>query len=194
MPFDCSSHLRVYWADRPLAQTGARYLACLLCCLAPAYSQTASSSPQWTESVWFGGVVAVVAVLQLQRFMRTGRKLCLLYVATIGVGAWVIEASALPLDTHASDGQMTLPVAHMLFAAAVVAGAWWTANRERTQAALAAGPHCKPARSLRKTPGQPHRPGIQSLAAHPRAAPGGATNRDAQRPGRPYGRCPSAPL
>ena len=138
MPIDRYSCARISWNLAYFARPRSIWLACLVCFLTPVYSQNGSLPPSWTESAWFGGVVAAVAVLHLQRFMRTGRKMYLVFVAVITLGAWAVQKSSLPMDGPMSDWRMSLPLAHMLFAGAVVAGAWWMANRERAQAALAA--------------------------------------------------------
>ena len=140
MWFDCS--LSAHGALR-LARCAATRLACqahvvcMVCFLPPAYSQTANSASAGSATAWFGGVVATVVVLQLQRFLQTGQKMYLLYVALAGGGAWALQESVLPPGALPPDGPLSLPAAQMLFAGALVAGAWWLAARERAQADLA---------------------------------------------------------
>lgn len=108
-----------------------------LACLAPsAYGQTPSGAPDWGGSAWFGGVVVTVVVLHLQRFLHTGQKMYLLYVAVAGGGAWALQESAMAMGTQPTPWPLSLATAQMLFAGTLVAGAWWLADRERAQAAL----------------------------------------------------------
>ena len=117
--------------------TSIACLAGLVCFFPLAYSQTSSAAPAWAESAWFGGVVATVLVLHLQRYFQTGQKLYLLYVAMTGGGAWALQEFALAAGTPPTDWPLSLPAAQMLFAGAMVAGVWWLAGRERTQADVA---------------------------------------------------------
>lgn len=112
-------------------------LAGLVCFLSPAYSQTPAAPTAWTNSAWFSGVVATVLVLHLQRFLQTGQKIYLLYVAVAGVGAWAMQESALNPGALPPEWPLSMPAAQMLFSGALVAGAWWLADRDRAQAALA---------------------------------------------------------
>ena len=111
--------------------------ACMVCFFAPAYSQAASTAAAGSESAWLGGVVATVLVLQLQRFLQTGQKMYALYMALAGGGAWALQEYPPAPGALTTNWPLSLPEAQMLFAAALVAGAWWLANRERAQAVLA---------------------------------------------------------
>lgn len=108
-------------------------------CLAPAaFSQTASAAPAWDGSAWLCGVVTTAIVLHLQRYLRTGQKIHLFYVAAAGGGAWALQESAMVLATQHTQWALSQPVAQMIFAGALLAGAWWLADRERAQTGLAA--------------------------------------------------------
>ena len=137
MWFHRSSCARVAQGLSRCTATSIACLAGLVCFFPPAYSQTSSAAPAWAESAWFGGVVATVLVLHLQRFFQTRQKLYLLYVAVAGVGAWSMQESALNPGALPPDWPMSMSAAQMLFAGALVAGAWWLADRDRAQAALA---------------------------------------------------------
>lgn len=112
-------------------------LACMVCFLPPAYSQTASTASAGSESAWLGGVVATVLVLHLQRFLQTGQKMYAFYMALAGGGAWALQEYAPAPGALTTNWPLSLPAAQMLFAGALLAGAWWLANRERAQAVLA---------------------------------------------------------
>jgi diguanylate cyclase (GGDEF)-like protein len=113
------------------------WVACLGCLVPPAYSQTPITEPAWGESAWFGGVVATVVLLHLQRLLQTGQKMHLLYVAVACGGAWAMQESALAPGASQADWPLSLYWAQMLFAGALVAWAWWMAQHEGAQAALA---------------------------------------------------------
>ena len=113
------------------------WVACLGGLVPSAYSQTPLAEPVLAESAWFGGVVATLVLLHLQRLWQTGQKMYLLYVAVACGGAWAIQESALASGALPADSPLSLYSAHMLFAGALVAGAWWMAQHERAQAALA---------------------------------------------------------
>jgi diguanylate cyclase (GGDEF)-like protein len=113
------------------------WVACLGCLVPPAYSQTPLTEPAWGESAWFGGVVATVVLLHLQRLLQTGQKMHLLYVAVACGGAWAMQESALAPSAMEADWPLSLYWAQMLFAGALVAWAWWMAQHEGAQAALA---------------------------------------------------------
>ena len=136
MRFDRSS--RAHTILDPVRSNVTRmvYLACMVCLVPSAHSQTALTAPAWAESAWFGGVVATVVLLHLQRYLQTGQKVHLLYVAVACGGALAMQGSALAFGSLQADWPLSLPAAQMLFAGALVAGGWWMAQRERAQAAL----------------------------------------------------------